>query len=612
MTATLRRSKPAKKSPATKNAPPPLHHSIQITQPTHPPRAHAKNQRAALNRPSSFYLSDERKEDYMKICVPLQIAALRGDWHAAERILRKYPEVVNMSITHREDTILHIVSSTKHTHFAKKLVNKMQVEDLKLLNKEGLTALLIAVSSTDKMVDVLLKRNKELLKIRRGGSLPLMRAVWSGNKDVVEYVYSKTDIAGENWGLRDKERMLDYCIAVGLFDIAFNIINICKKDGTLMVIGAEVLRYLACKPAALDQNIPPFIRKLVNTRTFDNSTGVEIVRYIWGEIVKQKHDDILKIITAGGSKKKKAEGFLFIAARLGNYKFIIELLRLFPEIAWHTAGDNNYTIFHVAVINRQENVYKLLYELGAKKMRTLDKDGNNILHLAAIKPPQSRLNNVSGAALQMQRELLWFKEVSTRVHVIDRRQLNKEGKTPQVLFTEQHADMVEKGEIWMKHTAAQCMVVATLIATIMFAAAFTLPGGNNGDNGHPIFRKKTIFIIFVVADATSLCASSASILMFLAILTARYTENDFLVSLPWKLMAGFSTLFISIATMMVAFSASFFILYAESLKWIPILVATFAAAPVISFAMLQYRLLLDVIKSALMSRHLFRSNKRMI
>lgn len=122
-----------------------------------------------------------------------------------------------MSITHREDTILHIVSSTKHTHFAKKLVNKMQVEDLKLLNKEGLTALLIAVSSTEKMVDVLLKRNKELLKIRRGGSLPLMRAVWSGNKDVVEYVYSKTDIAGENWGLRDKERMLDYCIAVGLF-----------------------------------------------------------------------------------------------------------------------------------------------------------------------------------------------------------------------------------------------------------------------------------------------------------------------------------------------------------------------------------------------------------
>lgn len=110
---------------------------------------------------------------------------------------------------------------------------------------------------------------------------------------------------------------------------------------------------------------------------------------------------------AGDSKKTDAEGLLFIAARLGNYKFIIELLRLYPEIAWDR-DDNKYTIFHVAVINRQEKVYNLLYELGSKKLGTLDKLGNNILHLAAKKPAESRLNIVSGAALQMQRELLWF------------------------------------------------------------------------------------------------------------------------------------------------------------------------------------------------------------
>ena len=81
---------------------------------------------------------------------------------------------------------------------------------------------------------------------------------------------------------------------------------------------------------------------------------------------------------------------------------------MYPEIAW-SRDDNKYTIFHVAVIHRQENVYNLLYELGSKKLGTLDKDKNNILHLAAMKPAKSRLNIVSGAALQMQRELLWFK-----------------------------------------------------------------------------------------------------------------------------------------------------------------------------------------------------------
>lgn len=153
----------------------------------------------------------------MKICVPLHSAALRGDWHAAAGILRKYPKVINMSITHKEDTVLHIVSSTKHTDFTKKLVNKMKVEDLKLQNKGGATALWLSVASTDKMVEVLLKRNKSLLKIRTKGSLPLICAVWSGNKDVVEYMYSKTDMAEEEWKVSDKKNMLNSCIAAGLF-----------------------------------------------------------------------------------------------------------------------------------------------------------------------------------------------------------------------------------------------------------------------------------------------------------------------------------------------------------------------------------------------------------
>lgn len=110
----------------------------------------------------------------------------------------------------------------------------------------------------------------------------------------------------------------------------------------------------------------------------------------------------------GDSKKKEGEGILFLAARLGNYRFIIELLKLYPEIAW-TQDGNRYTIFHIAVINRHESVYNIFYDLGSKKLGTLDSNMNNILHLAAMKPEQSRLNIVSGAALQMQRELLWFK-----------------------------------------------------------------------------------------------------------------------------------------------------------------------------------------------------------
>lgn len=153
----------------------------------------------------------------MKICVPLYNAAIKGDWHAAERIIRACPEnVINMSITRTEDTLLHIVASTKHTHFAKNLVKMMQVEDLELQNGDGETALWLAVASTVKMVDILLQKNDRLLKIRKDGDLPFLCAVWYGDKHMVEYIFSKTNLADEKWNASDQKRILCSCLTFGL------------------------------------------------------------------------------------------------------------------------------------------------------------------------------------------------------------------------------------------------------------------------------------------------------------------------------------------------------------------------------------------------------------
>ncbi|XP_022873481.1 ankyrin repeat-containing protein NPR4-like [Olea europaea var. sylvestris] len=91
--------------------------------------------------------------------------------------------------------------------------------------------------------------------------------------------------------------------------------------------------------------------------------------------------------------------------------------------------------------------------------------------------------NVSGPAFQMQRELQWFQEVEKIVNDKWKWQMNSQGKTPRELFTETHKDLREKSEQWMKDTSNSCMVVSTLIATVVFAAIFTVPGGNTTDNG---------------------------------------------------------------------------------------------------------------------------------
>ena len=87
-------------------------------------------------------------------------------------------------------------------------------------------------------------------------------------------------------------------------------------------------------------------------------------------------------------------------------------IRSYPNIIWATDKDGR-SLFHIAVINRQESVFNLLYETVAVKETILTyvmKGKNeNVMHLAGYLAPLNRLNIISRAALQMQRELLWFK-----------------------------------------------------------------------------------------------------------------------------------------------------------------------------------------------------------
>ena len=183
------------------------------------------------------------------------------------------------------------------------------------------------------------------------------------------------------------------------------------------------------------------------------------------------------------------------------------------------------------------------------------------------------------------------------------------GCTPWDLFTKQHQQLRTKGEKWMKDTANYCMIVATLITTVVFASVFTVPGGSNQDTGTPIFLKANWFRVFFISDAIALVSSSSSILMFLSILTSRYTEKDFLVSLPSKLVLGLTTLFISIVGMVVAFSATGFLVFKSEMTRLPIVIIALAGFPILLFVSLHYELWVDIIRSTYLSRFLFRPRK---
>ncbi|KAD3068355.1 hypothetical protein E3N88_36235 [Mikania micrantha] len=334
-----------------------------------------------------------------------------------------------------------------------------------------------------------------------------------------------------------------------------------KQDNTPVIVGGKGNQSLE-------------LQKLISKHIVNmHEESQDIIKRVSGREDQAQHLQklIFRNITSLRATTKLKESYssrvLFIATEMGNTKFVVELIRLYPDLIWKV-NDNGLSIFHIAVKHRHEGIYNLLFEIGAMKdliTPLRDEHENNMLHLVGTRAKQKQLEDVSGVALQMQRELLWFQEVKKMIPPSYRERKNTDGLTPHDLFTIEHKELVTQGEKWMKGTASQCMVVATLIATIVFAAAFTVPGGYDQDNGIPTFYSKATFIVFVVADAISLFWSCASILIFLSILTSRYAEKDFLESLPNKLISGLLTLFLSITTMTVAFGVSFFVLYHKAL-----------------------------------------------
>lgn len=115
------------------------------------------------------------------------------------------------------------------------------------------------------------------------------------------------------------------------------------------------------------------------------------------------------------------------------------------------------------------------------------------------------------------------------------------GLTAEGLFASANNDLRVSSKEWLIHTAEGCSVVAVLIATVAFAAAYTVPGGSNESTGYPILINQPFFVVFTISDVLSLTSSLAAVVTFLSILTSPFRLEDFKHSLPNKMALGFHT-----------------------------------------------------------------------
>ncbi|RZC84806.1 hypothetical protein C5167_047591 [Papaver somniferum] len=201
------------------------------------------------------------------------------------------------------------------------------------------------------------------------------------------------------------------------------------------------------------------------------------------------------------------------AIKHGIIEFVAECIEKNNDLIFYKIPVEN--MLQMAITERKEMIVTFICKtadrLGGKNylVSKRDADTNTILHCAAKLAPLAQLSLVSGAALQMQREMQWYKGIKSILRESDRYTRNENGDTAKFIFTEAHKDLVKEGRDWLKDTSGSCMIVGALIATVAFAAAFTVPGGNisesnNAMNGTPIFLGQSSFTVFAVSDALAL------------------------------------------------------------------------------------------------------------
>ena len=162
-------------------------------------------------------------------------------------------------------------------------------------------------------------------------------------------------------------------------------------------------------------------------------------------------------------------------------------------------------------------------------------------------------------------------------------------KTAEELFNDMHKEQLLAAQQWAKETSQSCSAVAVLVATIVFAAAYTVPGGSN-DKGIPIFLHKNFFLFFTIMDVIALASSLTSVVMFLSILTSSFDYKDFRYSIPRKLTFGFTLLFFSVMATMLAFAATILLIVQSGKQLMTAgLISIAALFPVSVFAMMQFR-----------------------
>ncbi|KAK6249536.1 hypothetical protein SCA6_003541, partial [Theobroma cacao] len=375
--------------------------------------------------------------------------------HALEStksVLTSHTHLANAVIGDSSFTTFHFAIFDGQLDMIDEFLSTMSEEHLKMLDRHGRTVLHhAAMTENTKIAQSLIRKSRELLTfLDNRGYIPLNAACLGGHKDMTHYLYNMTTrevlLSPEN----ECQAALFVCQCINnkWFDVALDLL---RRRPELVFAKSRSRRnavsVLSCQPSAFPsgsgfsfwQRWIYSCLKVKGPKPLSSEDDVHINIYEPQDQKKKKnfmtqgikqiydlkathiyaHELLLlmsKTIAASDVAQfdqSSVHQAMLNAAQRGVTEFIVEVIK--PNIdLLMVLDEERRNIFQIAVAHRQEKVFSLIYGLDAIKYPLIaytDRDYNNMLHLAGQLSPQSqvKLQQISGAALQMQRELQWFK-----------------------------------------------------------------------------------------------------------------------------------------------------------------------------------------------------------
>ncbi|XP_039121598.1 uncharacterized protein LOC120258301 isoform X2 [Dioscorea cayenensis subsp. rotundata] len=253
---------------------------------------------------------------------------------------------------------------------------------------------------------------------------------------------------------------------------------------------------------------------------------------------------------------------LIVGAKMGLHDYVEQILKACPQSVEIKDMDGT-NILQVAIKHRYVKIVKIIAEmingpnpvLPTWLLSDVDMKDNTILHYAAETTIKGE-----GLALQMRHEIKWFEMVKKLLPKDMEYSRNIKEKTAHELFDQNHAEMVKSGRDQLMEIGKTC---SGLLAAVVFATSFNIPGGKDSDNnaknnmtnteGNHFSNESVGFKVFTQAYMIGLSLATCSLILFLSFLTSNYSPEAFRKSLPTRCILAGVSFFCALMALLVAF-----------------------------------------------------------